>query len=82
MAMEMTQQPSSSWQVTGQQEAQDFNAQHQLVSGVRVMFQTGQGHAGTVFVPMAQYTPEHVREVVGQQAALMDQVGSLSSGGG
>lgn len=72
--------PSTSWQVTGQQEAQSFNAQNQLVGGVRIMFTTGAGHSGTVFVPMAQYTPDYVRQVVSQQAALMDQVGSLNSG--
>lgn len=73
--------PASTWQVTGQLEGQEFNAQHQLVPGVRITFTTGQGHQGTVFVPRAQYNPAKVRELVGQQAALMDEVGGLSGGG-
>lgn len=79
VSADMAPAPSTSWQVTGQQEAQEFNAQHQLVSGVRILFTTGLGHSGTVFVPMAQYNPDYVRGVVAQAAALMDQVGSLSS---
>lgn len=73
--------PASSWQVTGQIEGQQFNESHQLVPGVTITFTTGQGHQGTVFVPQAQYNPARVRELVGQRAALMDEVGGLSSGG-
>ncbi|HVD03188.1 MAG TPA: hypothetical protein VNF75_03510 [Candidatus Dormibacteraeota bacterium] len=71
----------SAWQVTGQIEGQQFNDQHQLVPGVSIMFTTGQGHQGTVFVPQAQYNAARVRELVAARAALMDEVGGLSGSG-
>lgn len=69
------------WQVTGQQETTQFDAGNKLVPGVTVMFQTAMGHTGTVFVPSVQYTPDRVRQLVGERAALMDEVGSLTSPG-
>ncbi len=73
--------PAASWSVTGQVEATEFSQQGQMQKGVRISFQTGQGHTGTVFVPQAQYNPDTVRQLVQAQANLMDQVGALSSSG-
>jgi len=75
-----TPAPAGSWVVTGQQEQVEFNQQGQMQHGVKISFQTGEGHTGTVFVPQAQYNPDMVRSLVAAKAQLMDQVGALSSG--
>jgi len=73
--------PAGSWSVIGQQEQVEFDQQGKMQNGVKISFQTGQGHSGTVFVPQAQYNPERVKELVAAKAQLMDQVGALSSSG-
>lgn len=70
----------TSWKVTGQNESTQVQQSGPPVPGVRVFFQTGQGHTGSVFVPQAQYTVTNVRALVNAAAAKMDAVGSLSSG--
>ena len=73
-------QPTS-WEVTSQYEDTDVSVPGRLTQGYRVTFRTGQGHTGTVFIPLAQYRPDAVRAAVASQAALLDAVGNLSSGG-
>ena len=72
---------ATTWKVTTQYEQTQVAAGGQPVRGVQVFFTTGRGHTGSVFVPYAQYTTDHVREQVQAAAAQMDAVGMLSSGG-
>lgn len=73
--------PASTWDVTSQPEWTELTPGSGPVAGWRVMFTTGMGHTGTVFVPNAQYTPDNVRRMIAEKAATMDQIGSLSSSG-
>lgn len=70
----------ASWHVTGQMQTSDIGSNGAVQKGVRVDFLTGQGHAGTVFVPQPNYQPQQVAAMIQAQANLMDQIGSLSAG--
>lgn len=72
----------TSWQVTGQTEYTQVNATGPPVNGVKVFYQTGQGHTGSVFVPYSQYNTQNVRSLVSAAAAQMDAIGQLSGGAG
>jgi hypothetical protein len=74
--------PSSGWTVTGQTQTTQVNDAGVVVQGVRVQFRTGNGTAGYVFVPMAQYTPDQVRMAIAAQAAVVDQVDALAGQAG
>lgn len=74
------QQTGTSWKVTGQTEYTQVQQTGPPVAGVKVMFQTGQGHTGTVFVPYSRYNTQNVAAAVSAAAAQMDAVGQLSSG--
>lgn len=75
-----TPPPVTSWQVTGQAERTDIAADGSPVRGMVVYFTTGNGHTGSVFVPMAQYGTDPVRAAISAAAARMDAVGALTSG--
>lgn len=70
----------TTWKVTGQAEYTQPQVTGPPVNGVKVFYQTGQGHAGSVFVPYSQYSAQNVRQLVQAAAARMDAVGLLSSG--
>lgn len=76
------QQDLTTWQVTGQTEYTQVNPTGQPVAGMKVLFTTGKGHSGSVFVPLAQYNPTTVRGLINTQAATLDAVGSLTGGAG
>ena len=63
--------------ITSQMSTSGLDASGRYVQGVRVSFKTAQGHMGNVFVPEAQYTPAHVKEMVREAAKNMDEIGSL-----
>lgn len=75
----MTHPTHATWNVISQLQKTDVGPTGQLVQGYEVTFATGSGHVGSVFVPNAKYTPDTVREMIQDQADLMDAVGSLSS---
>lgn len=68
----------SGWKVTGQQETRQQDAAGNFVDGVLVMFSTNAGNNGSVFVPATLYNAARVRDLVSQQAALMDGVSALA----
>lgn len=74
-----TGSPSTGWQVTGQQPTTQVNDVGTVQQGIKVQFRTGNGTAGSIFVPMAQYTPDNVRALIAGQAAIIDQVDALSA---
>ena len=75
----MTESMHASWQVTSQQERAEVNPAGQLTDGYRVSFVTGEGHAGTVFVPALKYNVDSVRAMVQDAADRLDAIGSLTS---
>lgn len=69
------------WRVTAQQETRERNeATGDFADGVTVYFTTANGHTGSVFVPKSIYTVARARELVGQAATAMDQIGALTGG--
>ena len=70
----------ATWHVTGQLEQQKIDPSGQVVDGMTIMYQTGDGVSGTVWLPMTQYTTENVRRAIAAKAALNADIASLSSG--
>lgn len=70
----------SGWIVTGQATGQVVNTQAgQSVVGTEVYFVTGDGNEGSVFVPDNKYTARNVKQAIHERAALLDEVGRLTS---
>jgi hypothetical protein len=46
--------------------------------GWRVTFTTGDGTQGSVFLPLAEYTPDNVAAAITAQAAVLDAVSNLT----
>lgn len=72
----------TTWKVTGQVESTQVQVTGPPVPGVKVFFQTGAGHAGSVFIPQGRYNTTSVRAAVNAAAAQMDAVGMLTGGAG
>lgn len=72
----------SGWTVTSQTPNQmivtDAGVSEQ---GTYVYFRTGNGHAGSVFVPDNHYNAKNVRQMIAAKAALIDEVGALTQPG-
>lgn len=65
------------WHTTTQQETTALNDLGQWVPGVRVGWAADNGMAGTVFVPMAEYSAAKVRELVTARVQAAHEVGQL-----
>lgn len=68
----------SGWQVIGQTQVTDANAEGRFVDGLRVTFRTGLGHTGSVFIPLDAATPDNVAQVISERAMTMDGIAGLS----
>jgi hypothetical protein len=78
----MTEQSNgATWRVESQTPRTRADSTGNVADGFDIAFQTGDGHTGTVFVPQSRYTADNVRAIIQAQANLMDEVGSLTSGG-
>lgn len=51
--------------------------QNRLVDGMEITFAIADGQTGIVRVPLAQYNPEHVRQLIEARAQLMLAVNDL-----
>lgn len=72
--------PAPAWWVTSQSSATQLGLGGKFEQGYNVTFSTAQGHNGTVFVPNSQYqNPELAKQVIGNAAAALDTVGSLTA---
>lgn len=70
----------SGWMVTGQDPDQLIVTDAgKPVSGTRVYFSTGEGNTGSVFIDDGHYHPKTVHAAVGARAALVDEIGALTS---
>lgn len=75
----MTEQGTTGWKVTSQIEQSQPAPDGRITQGVRVSFLTGTGTAGSVFVPLALYTPANVRAMIAERAGALDAVAALTS---
>lgn len=75
----MSEPQQATWAVQSQQQRTRVNTAGQVEDGYQVTFLTGDGHTGSVFVPMAKYTVDNVRAAVQAGANLLDSVGGLTS---
>lgn len=73
----MADTSGSGWTITSQREDFRDDGTGSYVDGIKVTFRTGKGQIGSVFVPMRDYVPATVRQLVAAQAARMDQVSDL-----
>jgi hypothetical protein len=72
---------AGNYEITSQATDQyDFSSPGTPVLGVQVYFKTGDGNAGSVFVPQARYGVTMVRELVEAAAKELDGVGRLAGG--
>lgn len=69
------------WTVTSTSPNTNVDTAGRVVKGYTVAFQTGLGHQGTVFVPESQFSPDIVRGMVKAQAAIVDEINTLSDDG-
>lgn len=67
------------WTVTSMTPRDRINEVGALTKGYDVAFVTGDGHAGSVFVPEATYRPDTVAVAVDELAQRLDAVGMLTS---
>lgn len=65
------------WHVVSQVQRQTFGAGGQLQTVMAVTFQTNHGVRGTVDVPLAMFTPDHVRDLIDAYVANIDGVHNL-----
>lgn len=78
----MTSQPTpSTWTIDSQTPRTMADAAGNVTDGYTVLFTTGDGHHGQVYVPMSQYTPDKVRARIQEQADNIDTVGRLRGTG-
>lgn len=72
----------ATWRVTSDTPDQyQFDTASSPVLGHLITFITGNGNKGSVFVSNDHYSAPKVRQLVEAQAAIADDVASLSSGG-
>ena len=74
----MSDAPGITWQVISQQETSQIGPTGQFVSGVKVMFRTGSGAEGSVFVPWTSYSPGQVKDLIAARAADVEAVAGLT----
>jgi hypothetical protein len=66
------------WKVLSQQETFGTDPMGRAVEGVKIFFQTGGGHNGSVFIPKDRYNVENAKAAILDAAGLLDGVGKLS----
>ncbi len=69
---------SDSWQVVGQRQSSVRGPSGGLEDAMVVSFKTAKGNMGQITVPMSQYNPATVHELVDAQATQIDAVSALT----
>jgi hypothetical protein len=83
MTADVPMPPATGWHVVAQTETENLDPTlNQFVPGYRVAFTTAGGNSGSVFIPRVNYSAATVAAAVAAHAALLDQVGGLSSAQG
>lgn len=73
---------SASWSIDAQTPRTMADAAGNVTDGYQILFTTGEGHHGQVYVPHSQYTVDKVRAAIQAQADNIDAIGALTSDGG
>jgi hypothetical protein len=72
--------PATSWKVTSQVAQLGTGPDGRPAEGYRVMFTTGKGASGYVFVPYDLYSAANVEAMIRPHAQELDQVQDMSRG--
>lgn len=67
------------WKVTGQAERTVIDATGSAVNVMQVTFTLANGTTGTVNVPLGQYNPATVRQMIAEKAATIAAVADLAN---
>lgn len=73
-----TNMPSATWRIDSQSPRTRATTTGGVEDGYDIAFVTGEGHPGTVFVPLNRYTPARVQALVQEAANNADAIGSLT----
>lgn len=69
---------AATFTITKQQQTQIIGPDGQLADAMRVEFlATNTNVAGSLEVPLADFTPEHVQQLVGDRVQVIDAVAAL-----
>lgn len=71
----------ASWKIDSQTPRTMADAAGNVTDGYLILFTTGEGHHGQVYVPNGRYTVDNVRAAIQEQADKIDAIGALSSDG-
>lgn len=69
----------ASWRVDSQTPRTRATSTGNVEDGYDIAYVTGEGHAGTVFVPARNYTVDKVKAVIQEAADKADSIGALTS---
>lgn len=72
---------AAAWSIDSQVSRTRATATGNVEEGYDIAFTTGEGHHGSVFLPLSRYTVDNVRSAIQAQADLLDAVGRLTSNG-
>jgi hypothetical protein len=75
----MAEQAHIPYTVLSQQQTEELTPYGRFVDVVRVNFQTPNGHIGTVRIPLAQFTPGYVDNVIQAQVQQFEAVHQLGA---
>jgi len=70
---------SDSWQVVGQRQSSVRSSAGVFEDAMIVSYKTASGVVGQITVPLSQYTPQNVHDLIDAQASQVESVSSLSS---
>lgn len=73
-----TPNPATTWRIDSQSPRTMATTTGGVVDGYDISFVTGEGHPGTVFVPLNRYRPDVVKQLVQAAAENVDAIGALT----
>lgn len=65
------------WSIVAQQQTTDLTPDGRFQEVMRITFQTTEGVTGTLTVPISEYNPQHVQELISARAAAIKAVHNL-----
>lgn len=74
----MPESAGLTWEVGSQLEKPGQDASGNFVPGMEVHFTTGNGVAGSVWVPLTQYNAGTVRDLIAARVAAIESVSKLN----
>lgn len=65
------------WRIVAQRQTTDLTPDGRFDEVMEITFMTAEQVTGTVRIPVGQYTPDYVREVISARAAQISAVHNL-----